>query len=177
MEQQAVAQNAEVVHSTFVVERTYPQSPERVFAAFAQPARKRRWYAEGDHEIQEFEMEFRVGGGEKFRYRFKQGHPLAGSEIANECAQQRLAHLDGDRQPESTQHFAPGSAQLARAATAWSALRQPGFIREAGMLLDIDPKLLAIAHGEGQLQRHQAGDGALDPARNRNVHDGRAPRS
>jgi uncharacterized protein YndB with AHSA1/START domain len=90
MEQQAVAQNAEVVHSTFVVERTYPQSPERVFAAFAQPARKRRWYAEGDHEIQEFEMEFRVGGGEKFRYRFKQGHPLAGSEIANESSYQDI---------------------------------------------------------------------------------------
>ena len=73
-----------IVHSTFAVERNYPQPPERVWAAFAQPARKRRWYAEGDHEIQEFEMEFCVGGSERFRYRFKQGHPLAGSEIANE---------------------------------------------------------------------------------------------
>ncbi|MGA8043092.1 MAG: SRPBCC domain-containing protein, partial [Terracidiphilus sp.] len=36
--------------------------------------------------IQEFEMEFRVGGSERFRYRFKEGHPLAGSEIANETA-------------------------------------------------------------------------------------------
>ena len=66
-----------VIHSSFVVERSYPQPPERVFAAFAQPARKRRWYAEGDHEIQEFEMEFRVGGGERLRYRFKEGHPIA----------------------------------------------------------------------------------------------------
>ena len=79
-----------VTHSTFAVERSYPQPPDRVFAAFAQPARKRRWYAEGDHEIQEFEMEFRVGGSERFRYRFKEGHPIAGSEITNESAYQDI---------------------------------------------------------------------------------------
>lgn len=79
-----------VIHSTFVIERSYPQPPDRVFAAFAQPARKRRWYAEGDHEIQEFEMEFRVGGSERFRYRFKEGHPIAGSEIANDSTYQDI---------------------------------------------------------------------------------------
>lgn len=81
---------ANTIHSTFVIERNYPQNPDRVYAAFAEPARKRRWYAEGDHEIQEFEMEFRVGGGERFRYRFKEGHPIAGSEIANESTYQDI---------------------------------------------------------------------------------------
>lgn len=79
-----------VVHSTFVIERNYPQPPDRVFAAFAQPSRKRRWYAEGDHEIQEFEMEFRVGGSERFSYRFKEGHPIAGSGITNESTYQDI---------------------------------------------------------------------------------------
>jgi uncharacterized protein YndB with AHSA1/START domain len=74
------------VHDTFVIERSYPQSPSRVFSGFAEPARKRRWYAEGDHEIQEFEMDFRIGGQERLRYRFKEGHPIAGSEIVNESA-------------------------------------------------------------------------------------------
>jgi len=78
------------IHNTFVIERTYPQPPDRVYAAFAQPARKRRWYAEGEHEIQEFEMEFRIGGVERFRYRFKEGHPIAGSEIANESVYQDI---------------------------------------------------------------------------------------
>jgi uncharacterized protein YndB with AHSA1/START domain len=73
-----------IIHNTFVIERNYPQPPTGVFAAFSQPARKRRWYVESEHEIREFEMEFRVGGSERFRYRFKEGHPIAGSEIANE---------------------------------------------------------------------------------------------
>lgn len=79
-----------IVHSTFTTERNYPQPPDRVFAAFAQPARKRRWYAEGDHEIQEFEMEFRPGGTERYRYSFKPGHPIAGSEIENESTYQDI---------------------------------------------------------------------------------------
>jgi len=78
------------VHNTFVIERSYPQSPDRVYAFFADPARKRRWYAQGDHDIQEFEMDFRVGGAERFRYRFNPGHPLADSEIANETAYQDI---------------------------------------------------------------------------------------
>ncbi|HET7103429.1 MAG TPA: SRPBCC domain-containing protein [Terracidiphilus sp.] len=79
-----------IVHSSFVIERSYPQPVSSVYAAFAQPARKRRWYAEGDHEIQEFEMEFRNGGSERFSYRFKAGHPLAGSAISNEGSYQDI---------------------------------------------------------------------------------------
>ena len=79
-----------VNHSTFVVERTYLQSPARVFGSFAEAGRKRRWYAEGDHEIQEYDLDFRVGGAERFRYRFKEGHPIAGSEIDNESIYQDI---------------------------------------------------------------------------------------
>ena len=78
--------SAQAVHNTFVIERNYPHKAELVFAAFAQPARKRLWYAEGDHDIQEFELDFRVGGSERFRYRFREGHPIAGSEIVNESS-------------------------------------------------------------------------------------------
>jgi uncharacterized protein YndB with AHSA1/START domain len=79
-----------VNHSTFVVERTYSQPPAKVFASFAEAGRKRRWYAEGDHEIQEYDLDFRIGGAERFRYRFKEGHPVAGSEINNESTYQDI---------------------------------------------------------------------------------------
>jgi uncharacterized protein YndB with AHSA1/START domain len=63
-----------VTHSTFVIERNYSAGPERVFAAFSDPAQKRRWFAEGEEsELEEFEMDFRVGGSERARFRAKHG--------------------------------------------------------------------------------------------------------
>lgn len=64
-----------VTHCTFVIERTYPALPERVFAAFSDPAKKRRWFAEGEEfEIESFEMDFRVGGSERVRFRTPNGY-------------------------------------------------------------------------------------------------------
>jgi uncharacterized protein YndB with AHSA1/START domain len=66
-----------VVHRTFSVERTYPAPPARVFAAFTDPATKRRWFAEGPgSEVDEFALDFRVGGFERTRFRFVGGAPV-----------------------------------------------------------------------------------------------------
>jgi uncharacterized protein YndB with AHSA1/START domain len=79
-----------VIHSTFVIERSYPTAPERVFAAFADPARKRRWFVESDrHDLERYELDFRVGGREFARFRFKEGSPVAGMVCTNEGG-----HLD-----------------------------------------------------------------------------------
>jgi uncharacterized protein YndB with AHSA1/START domain len=79
MEQQAV------VHNTFVIERAYPVPPERVFAAFSDPAKKRRWSADGESkQVDSYGMDFRVGGREHYASSFKDGHPLAGRTLKSE---------------------------------------------------------------------------------------------
>ena len=67
-------QERSVSHSTFVIERRYPTRLQRVFAAFSDPAKKRRWFAEGEgSRLEEFEMDFRVGGSERVCFRLKDG--------------------------------------------------------------------------------------------------------
>jgi uncharacterized protein YndB with AHSA1/START domain len=84
-------ENQSVIHSTFVIERSYPKPPEVVFSAFADAAKKRRWFAEGhSHEVEEFEMDFRVGGTERARYRFKEGSPFPGVALTNEGSYQDI---------------------------------------------------------------------------------------
>ena len=76
-----------VIHSTFVIERSYPATPERVFGAFADSARKRRWFVEsGGHQVEHYEMDFRVGGKERARFRFKEGTPLPGIACTNDTS-------------------------------------------------------------------------------------------
>jgi uncharacterized protein YndB with AHSA1/START domain len=73
-----IMEKQSVTHSSFVIERSFPRTPERVFAAFADPAKKRRWFAESDgFAVREFEMDFRVGGIEQSRFKMQDGTPLA----------------------------------------------------------------------------------------------------
>ena len=80
-----------VTHSTFVIERTYSSAPERVFAAFADPARKRRWFAgERNMTVEEHSLDFRVGGTEHARYRFPEGSRFPGAVMGNDTVYQDI---------------------------------------------------------------------------------------
>jgi uncharacterized protein YndB with AHSA1/START domain len=66
-----------VSHATFTLERTYDAPPAKVFNAFADPAIKRRWFVEGEGwDIEEFTPDFKVGGYERSRFRFRGGAPI-----------------------------------------------------------------------------------------------------
>ena len=63
-----------VEHATFVVERVYDVSPDRVFAAWSDPPAKARWF---DGSEGEFELDFRVGGWERGRGALPDGREYA----------------------------------------------------------------------------------------------------
>jgi uncharacterized protein YndB with AHSA1/START domain len=74
-----------IVHHTFVLERTFPKPVERVYAAFADPAKKRRWFADGHTQtVESFEMDFRVGGKETARYRLGDNTPFPGVPMVHD---------------------------------------------------------------------------------------------
>jgi uncharacterized protein YndB with AHSA1/START domain len=84
-------QEPSVIHNTFVIERSYSAKPEKVFAAFADPVKKRRWFVEsGSHTIEHYELDFRVGGKEHARFRFKEGTPLKGLACTNDTSYQDI---------------------------------------------------------------------------------------
>jgi uncharacterized protein YndB with AHSA1/START domain len=54
-----------VTHTTFVIERTYPVTRPAVFAAFAEPELKERWFTmPPDWVDTEHALDFRIGGRE-----------------------------------------------------------------------------------------------------------------
>ncbi|MEI9952794.1 MAG: SRPBCC family protein [Pseudomonadota bacterium] len=55
-------------HATFVIERKYAASPARVFAAWADPAAKARWFnGPSAWQSKGYVLDFRVGGREHLR--------------------------------------------------------------------------------------------------------------
>lgn len=79
-----------VTHSTFSIERTYPQPPARVFFAYADQAMKRRWFVEGEGwEIESFTLDFRLGGAESSRFRFKGGPVITYDAVIHDIVPER----------------------------------------------------------------------------------------
>lgn len=86
-----MSQQRSVTHSTFVIERSYSVTPERVFAAFSDPAKKRRWFAGAEtRSAKKFEMDFRVGGRDHASYRMSESSPFPGVVLSNDTTYQDI---------------------------------------------------------------------------------------
>jgi uncharacterized protein YndB with AHSA1/START domain len=80
-----------VTHATFTIQRSYPTAPERVFAAFADPEKKRRWYGGAEGRTAEvFEMDFKVGGNDKTQTRLGPNTPFPGVAMTNHTTYQDI---------------------------------------------------------------------------------------
>ncbi len=73
-----------VTHSTFVIEHKYPYPPERLYSAFSDPEKKRRWFADSEERAAEqYEMDFRIGGLERVVYRMGASTPFPGVALTS----------------------------------------------------------------------------------------------
>lgn len=64
-----------LAHAGFTLERDYPHPVADVWAAFAEPERRREWFGTGDGRVQVgvWEFDFRVGGRDVAESRFHDG--------------------------------------------------------------------------------------------------------
>ena len=64
-----------IEHGSFTIERTFELPPARVFAAWAEPKAKEKWFAgpAGQWKQQMRQMEFRIGGRERLKGEFAGG--------------------------------------------------------------------------------------------------------
>ncbi|MBA3906284.1 MAG: SRPBCC domain-containing protein [Pseudonocardiales bacterium] len=91
-----------VEHATFTLERTYNALPARVFAAFADPAQKARWFGPetGDNVV---DLDFTVGGTESMSGDIEGGPSFRYDAVYQDIvADERIVytydmHLDGRR--------------------------------------------------------------------------------
>lgn len=79
-----------ITHATFSLERTYEVPPARVFAAWADPDAKARWFA---GPAAEHELDFRIGGREVASGHDKGGRVLTfESRYHDIVAEQRIVY-------------------------------------------------------------------------------------
>lgn len=93
-----------ISHATFVVERTYDATPQRIFAAWASPEAKARWFMnpEGNWEPIGHELDFQVGGDERLSGRYEGMEITFSARYQDIVADERIVYtyemsIDGNR--------------------------------------------------------------------------------
>ena len=73
---------SEIVHDTFIIENVYPAAPAKIFAAFSELEKKKRWYADSNsYEVLKYDFDFSVGGREVLVGKMLPSTPVAGAVL------------------------------------------------------------------------------------------------
>jgi uncharacterized protein YndB with AHSA1/START domain len=138
-------------HATFVIERTFPVPPARVFAAFASAEAKLRWF--GPPTSEDMELEFRVGGRERFAAEGPDGARYTYEALYQDIvSDERIVYTyemcrDEDRMSVSVTTIELNPAAPGAAAGAGTELR----MTEQGVFLDGHDTSAAREHGTREL--------------------------
>ena len=93
------------MHGTFTIERRYEATPARVFAAFADPAVKARWFIGPESwKLLKRELDFRVGGSELLQGRFEGKHETLYTARYHEILKDRRIVLVYDMHVNAKHH-------------------------------------------------------------------------
>lgn len=129
-------------HATFVIERSYDADPQRVFAAWASLEAKQAWFGPRDKSGITHELDFKVGGRERF----------SGTTHTYNALYQDI--VDGERIVYTYEMYA-GEDRISvsvatvelRAAEGGTALK----LTEQGVYLDQHDTVAQREHGTGKL--------------------------
>lgn len=100
---------SDVIHDTFLISRTYPARPAAVFRAFADPARKRRWYVDAPES---YELDFRESGVERAVSLLGDDTPFPGVQV---IAEARHLDIQPDRRIVMAQTMTLGERRISAA--------------------------------------------------------------
>ena len=138
-----------VQHETITIERRYPAPPARVFAAWAEPEARERWFVREEGWESEYRQDFRVGGQEQGWF----GRP-GGERYVNET----LFHdIVPDARIVFAYTMARGEAKIS-ASLATVELVPDG----AGTRLLFTEQIALLDGGDNVKDREQGWQGLLD---------------
>jgi uncharacterized protein YndB with AHSA1/START domain len=150
-------------HATFVIERTYPAAPARVWRAWADPAEKRRWFGPQGPAKSEHELEFRVGGLERMTVQAPNGARYTFVARFQDIVEDvRFIHTYEMHLDDARISVSVATVELEATAGGGTKLT----MTEQGVFLDDLDTPAAREHGTGELldtlaaHLHDAGDGA-----------------
>ena len=138
-----------VKHDTITIERGYDATPARVFAAWADPAARQRWFVEEDGWESEYRQDFRVGGRESGWFR-----QPGGEVYSNESLFQDIVP---DRRIVFAYTMARGKAPISASLTTVELLPAGG-----GTRLVFTEQIALLDGGDNAADREQGWRGLLD---------------